>query len=415
MMLDVNMDDSMLDASSTMIKFASLLTSDARTAQVPLMIDSSDFDVISSALPLLPLKGIVNSISLKNGEEEFIRRARHIYEMGFDMVVMGFDEKGQADTLERRIEIFSRAYDLLTTSGIPATAIVFDPNVLAVATGIEAHSRYALDFLDSVSWIKETLPGVRVSGGISNLSFAFRGIDPVRKAMHSIFLELAIARGMDMAIINPATPLDSNWIEPELKELITDLFLCKRDDATDRLLAYAVDLKKKLDEEKAKRGEPVKKKDASDAVMGEQSACQMLSGMVLSGDSTHIAEILPLAVDECDGSAMRVVEQALMKGMDSVGSSFSAGSIFLPQVVRSADVMKKAVNILTPLLEQEQQGNDTNGEGAARQKVVLATVKGDVHDIGKNIVSIVLRCSGFEVIDLGVMTPPDKIIDTAVA
>lgn len=413
-MLDVNMDDSLLDAPSVMKRFASLLTSDALTADTPLMIDSSDFDVISGVLPVLPLKGIVNSISLKNGEEEFIVRARYIYEMGFDMVVMGFDEKGQADTLERRKEIFTRAYSLLTEAGIPPTSIVFDPNVLAVATGIEAHSRYGLDFLESISWIKENLPATRVSGGISNLSFSFRGIDPVRKAMHSIFLELAISRGLDMAIINPATPLDSEWVDPELKQLIIDLLLCKRPDATDRLLAYALELKKKLDAEKAERT-AVKKTDAPRDSLPERSASEMLADVVLSGDSSRIEELLPLAIDECGGSAMRVVESALMKGMDRVGAEFAAGNIFLPQVVRSADVMKKAVNILTPLLEKEQSEQSVKGEESIRPKVVLATVKGDVHDIGKNIVSIVLRCSGFDVIDLGVMTPPEKIVDTAVS
>lgn len=412
-MLDINMDDSLLNAPVIMEHFIALLTADARTAQTPIMIDSSDFKVISRSLPHLPLRGIVNSISLKNGEGEFIKRARYIYEMGADMVVMGFDETGQADTIERRIEIFTRAYSLLTKAGIPATSIVFDPNVLAVATGIEAHSRYAIDFLNSVSWIKENFPGVRVSGGISNLSFSFRGIDPVRKAIHSVFLELAIARGLDMAIINPSTPIDSDWIDMELKELVTDVLLCRQPDATDRLLSYALELKKKLDEEKALKSalKPQKEAEREDLI---KSACELLSDAVLSGDSSKIDMLILRAVDECQGSAMKVIEQSLMKGMDNVGEAFGAGQLFLPQVVRSADVMKKAVNILTPLLEKEQLENSERGEESSRPKIILATVKGDVHDIGKNIVSIVLKCSGFEVIDLGVMTPPENIVDKAI-
>jgi len=412
-MLDINMDDAMLPAADCVSRFVSLLSADSRTSDVPLMIDSSDFDVISRTLPLLPLKGIVNSISLKNGEEEFIARARKIYDMGCDMVVMAFDEKGQADTTPRRVEIFSRAFALLTKAGIPATSIVFDPNVLAVATGIEAHSRYAVDFLDSISWIKENMPEVRISGGVSNLSFSFRGIEPVRKAMHSIFLELAIERGMDMAIINPATPLSSEGVEPELKELILDVLLCRRNDATDRLLSYAMELKKEIEARKADKKTIAA---SSPTVSGatDADACGALSSSLLSGDSSRLETLIPLAVKECGGSAMKVVEDALMKGMDRIGSDFAAGSIFLPQVVRSADVMKKAVKILTPLLEEEQKAANGASAGALRPRIVLATVKGDVHDIGKNIVAIVLRCSGFDVIDLGVMTPPEKIIETAV-
>ncbi|MDE6409440.1 MAG: homocysteine S-methyltransferase family protein, partial [Muribaculaceae bacterium] len=354
--LDINMDDAMLDAETCMNAFVTRIYSDSRTSGIPLMIDSSDFNVISSALRLLPLKGIVNSISLKNGEEEFLKRAEEIYSLGCSMVVMAFDEKGQADTFERRIEICSRAYRLLTEkAGIPPEDIIFDPNVLAVATGIEAHDSYALDFIRTTEWIKRNLPKAKVSGGVSNLSFSFRGIDPVRKAMHSIFLEKNIEKGMDMAIINPATPLSSEYLDSELRELVEDVILFKTDKASDALLSYAMNLKKRLDEEKALKKNISVPKGADNiaAPKTKLSAFDSLAATLMSGDATGLESQIEDALKECGGSAMEVVEKALMNGMNRVGERFARGEMFLPQVVRSATVMKKAVDILTPLIEQQ--------------------------------------------------------------
>ena len=427
--LDINMDDAMLNASESMTTFITRLSADPRTASMPLMIDSSDFSVISNALRLLPLKGIVNSISLKNGEEEFLSRALEIHSLGCAMVVMAFDEKGQADTFERRVEICSRAYNLLVDAGIPAEDIIFDPNVLAVATGIKEHDSYALDFIRTTEWIKQNLPGAKVSGGVSNLSFSFRGIDPVRKAMHALFLEKNIAMGMDMAIINPATPLSSEWIDEELHGLVEDVILNKYESATDSLLSYAMNLKKKLDAEKAaKKAAAANQNMAQPSIKKEEniSACERLAQMLIDGDSSSLAPVLDAALAECGGSAMAVVEKALMEGMNRVGERFGRGDMFLPQVVRSASVMKAAVEILTPIIE-EQNNKESDFENSINENtevnqsasdsrrplVVMATVKGDVHDIGKNIVAVVLRCSGFEVEDLGVMVDPEKIINTA--
>ncbi len=413
--LDINMDDAMLDTRMQMSTFLTMLASDPRAQSTPVMIDSSDFNVIRAGMRLLPLHGVVNSISLKNGEEEFLARASEIHAMGCSMVVMAFDEKGQADTFERRIEICSRAYNLLTKKAVvPASEIIFDPNVLAIATGIEAHRRYALDFLEATEWIKQNLPGARVSGGISNLSFSFRGIDPVRKAMHSIFLEHAIERGMDMAIINPNTPLDSAWVDPELHELIDDVLLMRRVDADERLVNYAVKLKQQLDEAKKNKVRDPKVIAEGKDTMDMKTSCERLSDMLVTGNMSGLEQTLDEALAESGGSAMTVVNKALMAGMNRVGELFGEGKMFLPQVVRCASVMKKAVEYLTPVIEKEQVGSSQN-ELSARQLVVLATVKGDVHDIGKNIVATVLRCAGYEVEDLGVMTPAEKIIETAVA
>ncbi|MDE5790184.1 MAG: methionine synthase [Muribaculaceae bacterium] len=413
--LDINMDDAMLNAKECMNTFVMRIYSDSRTSSIPLMIDSSDFNVISSALRLLPLKGMVNSISLKNGETEFLKRAQEIHSLGCSMVVMAFDEKGQADTFDRRVEICSRAYNLLTLkAGIPPEDIIFDPNVLAVATGIEDHDGYALDFIRTTEWIKSNLPKAKVSGGVSNLSFSFRGIDPVRKAMHSLFLEKNISKGMDMAIINPATPLSSDYIIPELRQLVEDVILFRNKQASEALLSYAMELKKRLDEEKALKKGGVRPQASASVSENETniSAFDSLAGMLMAGDATGLEKKIGDALKECDGSAMQVVEKALMKGMNLVGERFGRGEMFLPQVVRSATVMKKAVDILTPLIEK--QNGESSITSALRPLVVLATVKGDVHDIGKNIVAIVLRCGGFEVEDLGVMVEPEKIIETAV-
>lgn len=412
--LDINMDDAMLDAPQAMATFVSMLTIDPRTSATPLMIDSSDFRVISRALRLMPLRGIVNSISLKNGETEFIERAKEIHRLGCAMVVMAFDERGQADTLDRRIDICSRAYRLLTgTAGIPPSDIIFDPNVLAVATGIEAHADYALDFIRTTAWIKKNLPEASVSGGISNLSFAFRGIDPVRKAMHAIFLEHNIASGMDMAIINPSTPLSSSWVEDDLHRLIDDVLLNTSPDATAHLVAYAMRLKDQIAAEK-QQNKNIALKSAPQDSTTPASACERLAHNLMSGDTQSLEPLIARAMDECDGSAMAVVNNALIKGMNIVGERFGRGEMFLPQVVRSATFMNRAMDILTPAIENRSQYATDDTTAQTRPLIVLATVKGDVHDIGKNIVAIVLRCSGFEVLDLGVMTPPERIIETAV-
>lgn len=413
--LDINMDDGMLDTNGCMTSFLLRLSSDPRTSSVPLMIDSSDFNVIASALRLLSLKGIVNSISLKNGEEEFLQRAREINSLGCAMVVMAFDEKGQADTLDRRIEICSRAYLLLTEQGgIDPENIIFDPNVLAVATGIPDHDSFALDFIRTTEWIKNNLPGAKVSGGISNLSFSFRGIDPVRKAMHAVFLEKNIAKGMDMAIINPATPLSGDSVDPELRTIVEDVILYRKRDASNSLLSYAMLLKKQLDEEKARKKEtaPVASNKSSQEALKSISAFESLANLLMEGDSTGIETIIDKALEEAGGSAMQVVEKALMGGMNRVGDLFGKGEMFLPQVVRSATVMKKAVEVLTPLIEEQNKNSESSS--SHNPVVVLATVKGDVHDIGKNIVSIVLKCGGFDVVDLGVMVEPDMILETAI-
>ena len=408
--LDINMDDAMLDASRSMNTFVSLLSSGIHTSATPLMIDTSDFNVVRAVLRRMQGKAIVNSISLKNGEEEFLSHAREIHELGAAVVVMAFDERGQADTLPRRIEICSRAYRLLTEKvGFRGCDIVFDPNILAVATGIAAHDRYALDFLEATEWIKANLPGAKVSGGVSNLSFSFRGNNSVRKAIHSIFLSHAFRRGMDMAIVDPATPLDSDWVEPRLRELIDDVLLCRRPDAADRLSAYAVELKKAADVKKTTDG--AAPKPASKPTVSASFA-EQLAESVVEGAADNLSALLEGALAELK-TAMGVVDGALMKGMDRVGALFSEGKMYLPQVVRSATVMKKAVEWLTPVIEAEQKsGADSSSK---LPTIVLATVKGDVHDIGKNIVAIVMRCSGFNVIDLGVMTPPEKIVMTAIA
>lgn len=412
--LDINMDDPLLDARESMERFVRLLGSDARTASVPLMIDSSDFNVIRSALRLTPLKGIVNSISLKNGEEEFLSHALEIHHLGASMVVMAFDERGQADTYERRIEICGRAYGLLTSVGIPGTDIIFDPNILAICTGIAEHDKYAYDFLRATEWITRHLPGARVSGGVSNLSFSFRGVDPVRRAMHAVFLENAIERGMGMGIVNPSTPLTSEGVDEELAGMVRDVIFHYGAKSTGRLVEYAVELKRELDAAKGSRkGKVEEAVCASGGGKVEERAIEVLSGKVVRGDSTLLTETLDKALEET-GSAMGVVNEGLMRGMDIVGERFGKGLMFLPQVVRSAAVMKRSVEYLTPRIEAEQLAGREEEESRTRPLMVLATVKGDVHDIGKNIVAIVMRCSGFDVIDMGVMTPPEEIIAKAI-
>ena len=391
--LDINMDDGMLDAPKEMARFVRQLALDPRTASVPLMIDSSDFTVIEGALKLLQGRSLVNSISLKEGEEAFLAHARRIKELGAAVVVMAFDEKGQADTLKRRIEVCERSYRLLTEkAGFRGDEIVFDPNVLAVATGISEHDTYGRDFLDAAEWISRNLPGAMVSGGVSNLSFSFRGNNPLRRAMHRRFIELGHPRGLDMAIVNPSEK--GGCVSTELLDAIDDVLLCRRPDATLRLTELASEMQPEQVKKAAKTAEK-----------------PTLDRLVVQGSTEGLESLLDEAVAR-EGSAMAVINGILMAGMNEVGRLFGEGKMFLPQVVRSASVMRRAVDHLTPLIEAQNHA-DTSGK---RQPVmVLATVKGDVHDIGKNIVAVVMRCSGFRVIDLGVMTPADKIVDTAIA
>ncbi len=394
--LDINMDDGMIDSRAEMDRFVTALGVDPRTAPVPLMIDSSDMEVITSALKRTQGRSIVNSISLKEGEEKFLVHARTIRELGAAVVVMAFDERGQADTLDRRIEICRRAYRLLTEeAGFRGRDIVFDPNVLTVATGIEAHDNYALDFLEATRWIRANLPEAKVSGGVSNLSFAFRGHNRLREAMHTIFIAHARERGMDMSIVNPSTSLDPTSIDSRLAEAIDDVLLNRRPDATQRLL------------EAADAIDPVAAK--APAATKAESVKLTLEEMVVKGSADSVAE----AIEEelaARGSAMAVIDGCLMAGMNRVGELFGSGRMFLPQVVRSATVMKRAVEILTPRIEAENAAAPGATPG---RTMVLATVKGDVHDIGKNIVAVVMRCSGFHVIDLGVMVPADEIVRRA--
>lgn len=396
--IDINMDDAMLDAAECMCRFIDLTGSEPQIARVPVMIDSSDWNVVTEALKRVQGKPVVNSISLKEGEEEFLRRALHIRSMGAAMVVMAFDEQGQADTFERKTEVCARAYRLLTDAEIPAPDIIFDPNILAVATGIAAHDRYGLDFIRATGWIRRNLAGASVSGGVSNLSFSFRGNNYVREALHSIFLTLCEAEGMNMAIVNPATLLRPDDIPAPLREAILDVLLCRNTGATDTLVEVAA---RYMPEKKAK--EPAVTSPEAE----HEDASARIKRMVIAGTETGLEEALmeQMAVS----GAFAVVEGPLMAGMNRVGELFGDGRMFLPQVVKSARTMQRAVSILTPYIEAEKSSRKTPPEG----DMVIATVKGDVHDIGKNIVDVVMHCNGFGMTDLGVMVPPERIVDTA--
>ena len=396
--IDVNMDDAMLDAKREMVRFLNLIMSEPDISRLPIMIDSSKFEVIEAGLQCLQGKSIVNSISLKEGEEKFKEQAHKILQYGAAVVVMAFDETGQADSYQRRIDICKRAYDILTKEvGFPAEDIIFDPNVLTIGTGIEEHNNYAVDFIAATKWIKENLPYAKVSGGISNVSFAFRGNDVVREAMHSVFLFHAIKAGLDMGIVNPGMLQIYDEIPKDLLELVEDVVLNRRDDATERLVDFAETVKS--------QGAAVQKIDewrSWDAVKRIQHA--LVKGITDYIDH-DLEEILP------DYSPkLSIIEGPLMGGMNIVGELFGDGKMFLPQVIKSARVMKKAVAFLLPYIEAEK---DKNAAPTQLKKVLMATVKGDVHDIGKNIVGVVLACNNFEVIDLGVMVPTEKIIETA--
>jgi 5-methyltetrahydrofolate--homocysteine methyltransferase len=394
--IDVNMDEGLLDSERAMIDFLNLLAAEPDIARVPVMVDSSKFEVIEAGLKCLQGKGVVNSISLKEGEEKFISDARKVRRYGAAVVVMAFDEQGQADTLARKTEICTRAYKILTEQiGFPPQDIIFDPNIFAVATGIEEHENYGVDFIEAARIIKRDLPYAHVSGGVSNLSFSFRGNEPVREVMHSVFLYHAIQAGMDMGIVNAGQLAVYAEIDPELRELCEDVVLNRRKDATERLV------------EAAERFKGAGAKSAEkDAAWREHSVEKRLEYALVNG----VTEYIEIDVEEAREKAKRpldVIEGPLMAGMNVVGDLFGAGKMFLPQVVKSARVMKHAVAYLMPFMENEKNARSSAG------KILLATVKGDVHDIGKNIVGVVLGCNNFEVIDLGVMTPAAKILETA--
>ena len=394
--LDVNMDEGMIDSEAAMTRFLHLIGSEPEISRVPIMIDSSKWSVIEAGLKCVQGKAVVNSISLKNGEEEFLRQAALVRQYGAAMIVMAFDETGQADSLQRRIDVCARAYKLLTErAGIPPSDIIFDPNVLTVATGLEEHRNYAVDFIEAVRWIKANLPGARTSGGLSNISFSFRGNNAVREAMHAAFLFHAIQAGLDMAIVNAGQLAVYEEIEPELRTRVEDVLLNRRDDATERLVDFAESVK-------ATEKTPLEKEAWRHAPVAERLSHALVKGIV---------DFIEIDTEEARQSSQRpldVIEGPLMAGMSVVGDLFGAGKMFLPQVVKSARVMKKAVAYLLPFMEAEK---DANTKPQAR--IVMATVKGDVHDIGKNIVGVVLQCNNYEVIDLGVMVPAAKILQTA--
>ena len=401
LVIDVNMDDGLLDAKEEMKTFLNLIMSEPEIARVPIMIDSSKWEVIEAGLKCLQGKSIVNSISLKEGEEVFVERARMIKRLGAAAVVMAFDEQGQADTYERKIEVCGRAYRILTEQvGFNPNDIIFDPNVLAVATGIEEHNNYAVDFIKATRWIKQNLPGAHVSGGISNLSFSFRGNNYIREAMHAVFLYHAIQQGMDMAILNPATSVLYSDIPSDVLECIEDVVLNRRPDAAERLIEKAEALKASSATVSAQVSEQQAWRETS---VEERLKYALVKGLgeYLEADLKEAMEQYPRVVD--------VIEGPLMAGMNEVGELFGAGKMFLPQVVKAARTMKKAVSILQPFIEAGRE------EGAQKAgKVLLATVKGDVHDIGKNIVSVVMACNNYEIIDLGVMVPAETIVQKAI-
>ncbi len=398
--IDVNMDEGMIDGVAAMTRFLQLIAAEPDIARIPLMIDSSKWEVIEAGLKCVQGKAIVNSISLKEGEAKFVEQARACLAYGAAVVVMAFDEQGQADTAPRKIEICQRAFRILTDEvGFPAEDIIFDPNIFAVATGIEAHNSYALDFIEAAREIRQTCPGSHISGGLSNVSFSFRGNEPVRRAMHSVFLYHAIPAGMDMGIVNAGQLDIYDDIEPELRERVEDVILNRRADATDRLLEIAERYRghkgKAQEKDNSWREAPVEKR---------------LEHALIHG----ITEFIEQDTEEARLAAKRpldVIEGPLMAGMNVVGDLFGSGKMFLPQVVKSARVMKQAVAWLQPFMEAEKAASGTAEKSAG--KVVLATVKGDVHDIGKNIVGVVLGCNGYDIIDLGVMVPAEKILETA--
>ena len=399
--IDVNMDEGMLDSKAAMVRFLNLIAAEPDIARVPIMIDSSKWEVIEAGLQCIQGKGVVNSISLKEGEAPFLEQARKIRRYGAAVVVMAFDETGQADTEARKVEICQRSFKLLTeVVGMAAEDIIFDPNIFAIATGIEEHNNYAVDFINAARRIRETCPGVHISGGVSNVSFSFRGNEPVREAIHSVFLFHAIAAGMDMGIVNAGQLAVYDDLDADLRERVEDVVLNRREDATERLLEVAEKYRGSGDKAEAVtlewREKPVRERITYALVKG------------IADYAEDDAEELRLEIAAAGGRPIEVIEGPLMDGMNVVGDLFGAGKMFLPQVVKSARVMKKAVAHLIPFIEAEKSDN-----AEAKGKILMATVKGDVHDIGKNIVGVVLQCNNYDVIDMGVMVPAAKILETA--
>ena len=395
--LDVNMDEGLIDGVEAMTTFLNLIASEPDIAKIPIMIDSSKWEIIEAGLKTVQGKSIVNSISLKEGEEEFIKHAKLIRRYGAAVIVMAFDEMGQADNYERRIQICERSYNILVNQvNFPPEDIIFDPNIFPVATGMEEHKKNAIDFFNATKWIRKNLPGASVSGGVSNVSFSFRGNNKVREAMHSSFLYHAVKHGMNMGIVNPTMLEIYDDIPKDLLEYVEDVLLNRRDDATERLLDFAETVSNNID------------KEEKIVEWRSFNLQERISHSLIKGIDKYIDEDVEearLLVDR----PLQVIEIYLMNGMNIVGDLFGDGKMFLPQVVKSARVMKKAVAYLLPYIEEEKSDDKTSSAG----KILMATVKGDVHDIGKNIVSVVLGCNNFEIIDLGVMVPPEKIIDEA--
>ena len=399
--IDINMDEGLIDSKAAMVEFLNLVASEPDIARVPVMIDSSKWEVIEAGLKCVQGKPIVNSISLKEGEEQFRHHASLCLAYGAAVVVMAFDETGQADTYQRKTEICARAYRLLVDEiGFPPEDIIFDPNVFAVATGIEEHNNYGVDFIEATRWIRQNLPWCHISGGVSNLSFSFRGNEPVREAMHAVFLYHAIQAGMDMGIVNAGQLAVYDQIEPELREACEDVVLNRRDDATERMLEIADRFRGGAREEKVR-----------DLAWRDWSVEKRLEHALVNGITEFIEADTEAARQQAE-RPLHVIEGPLMAGMNVVGDLFGAGKMFLPQVVKSARVMKQAVAVLLPYMEEEKAASGGKARQAAG-KVLMATVKGDVHDIGKNIVGVVLACNNYEIIDLGVMVPPQKILEIA--
>lgn len=400
--IDINMDDGLIDGKEAMVKFLNLVIAEPDIARVPIMIDSSKWEIIEAGLKVVQGKCVVNSISLKEGEEEFIHHAKLIKRYGAAVIVMAFDEVGQADNYERRIEISKRSYDVLVHKvGFPPEDIIFDLNIFPVATGMDEHKRNALDFINATKWVKENLPYCSVSGGVSNVSFSFRGNNPVREAMHSVFLYHAIKVGMNMGIVNPTMLEVYDDIPKDLLERVEDVMLNRRDDATERLLDFAESVVGKAKESKI------------DLSWREEPLQNRITRALVKGIDQYIVEDVEEARQVAD-KPIKVIEGNLMTGMNVVGDLFGSGKMFLPQVVKSARVMKKAVAYLLPYIEEEKLLNPQDRDSDGNGKILMATVKGDVHDIGKNIVSVVLACNNYEIVDLGVMVPPEKIITSAI-
>src|SRR5687768_15978263 len=406
--IDINMDEAMLDSKASMVRFLQLIASEPDIARVPIMVDSSKWEVIEAGLRCIQGKGIVNSISMKEGVEAFKHQATLVKRYGAAAVVMAFDEKGQADTFERKVEICERAYRVLVDElDFPPEDIIFDPNIFAIATGIEEHNHYAVDFIEATKWIKQNLPGAKVSGGVSNVSFSFRGNDPVREAIHTVFLYHAIQAGMDMGIVNAGMVGVYDDLDPELRERVEDVVLNRRPDAGERLVEVAENAKGAAKDESTKlawRAKPVDER---------------LSHALVHGITDFIVEDTEEVyrrIAAQGGRPLHVIEGPLMAGMNVVGDLFGQGKMFLPQVVKSARVMKQAVAHLLPYIEAEKKALvDAGGEAKPKGKIVIATVKGDVHDIGKNIVTVVLQCNNFEVVNMGVMVPCQDILARAKA